>query len=82
MYIICFNLLEGKKGKKGKPVKEKLPAAPFTLTVEQMKIADKQVASVQVPVGYGWTPGPLFMKYIYKKSHDWKLVCLVTHYCK
>ena len=26
-------------------------------------------------LGYGWTPKPIFSKYSYMKSHDWKQVC-------
>ena len=40
-----------------------------------MKLADKNAGNVQVPVGYGWSPGPGFAKYSYMKSHDWKQVC-------
>lgn len=72
----CFFLKKGKTGKKGKKSKEKLPPAPFTLSAQDMKAADKRASNVQVPVGYGWKPGPLFLKYSYKKSHDWKLVCI------
>ena len=43
-----------------------------------MKAADNRARNVQVPVGYGWKPGPLFLKYSYKKSHDWKLVRMYT----
>ncbi|XP_068736917.1 uncharacterized protein [Montipora capricornis] len=30
--------------------------------------------NIQVPVGYGWAPKPIFSKYSYMKSHDWKQV--------
>lgn len=63
--------LQGKKGKK----KEKLPDAPFRLTDDELKVADKRASNVQVPAGYGWSSGPLFAKYSYMKSHDWKQVC-------
>ena len=72
----CCFLKKGKTGKKGKKSKEKLPPAPFTLSAQDMKAADKRASNVQVPVDYGWKPGPLFLKYSYKKSHDMKLVCI------
>ena len=67
----CGCLPSGKKGTK----KEKLPDAPFRLTSDELKVADKRAGNVQVPVGYGWSPRPLFAKYSYMKSHDWKQVC-------
>ena len=67
--LVAF--LQVKKGTK----KEKLPDAPFCLTSDELKVADKRAGNVQVPVGYGWSPRPLFAKYSYMKSHDWKQVC-------
>ena len=61
----------GKKGKK----KEKLPDAPFRLTSGELKVAHKRAGNIQVPVGYGWSPRPIFARYSYMKSHDWKQVC-------
>lgn len=63
--------IEGKKGKKGKK-KGNLPDAPFRLSNDALKIADTRARNIQVPVGYGWTPKPIFSKYSYMKSHDWK----------
>ena len=45
----CGCLPLGKKGKK----KEKLPDAPFRLTSDELRVADKRAVNVQVPVGYG-----------------------------
>ena len=76
IHALNYFFFKGKTGKKGKKAKEKLPPAPFALSSQDMKAADKRASNVQVPVGYGWKPGPLFLKYSYKKSHDWKLVCM------
>ena len=53
-----------------------LPKAPFTLTKDQISIADRRAMSVHVPYGFDWRPHAIFgnpggMK---MKSHEWKQV--------
>ena len=44
-------------------------------SVLTVKVADKRAGNIQVPVAYGWSPRPIFARYSYMKSHDWKQVC-------
>ena len=53
---------------------QRLPPAPFVLTKQELKLADERAKSIQVPIGYGWKPMPIFTKRSYMKSHDWKQV--------
>ena len=53
-----------------------LPKAPFTLSKDQISIADRRAMSVHVPNGFDWRPRAIFgspggMK---MKSHEWKQV--------
>ena len=75
IFTECEKMASSKKGKK-KSQKSKLPAAPFKLSSEDLKLADKRTTNICVPVGYGWKPGPFFCKKRYLKSHDWKQVLL------
>ena len=51
----------------------RLPQAPFRLTVEEAKMADARLIGVQVPKGFDWKPKPLFsVKALGMKSHSWK----------
>ena len=65
------------KKRRRKSQKSQLPAAPFRLSSDDLKLADKRTMNVCVPVGYGWKPGPFFCKKPYLKSHDWKQVHIV-----
>lgn len=60
--------------KKVSNAKKQLPDAPFRLTKEKLKKADKRASEISVPVGFGWKPRPFFSNYSHMKSHDWKEV--------
>ena len=46
----------------------------FSLGKQQLQTANKRATSITVPVGYGFTPAPVFTT-PKMKSHDWFKVC-------
>ncbi|XP_078595052.1 uncharacterized protein LOC144872603 isoform X2 [Branchiostoma floridae x Branchiostoma japonicum] len=48
-----------------------LPPAPWALKKGEKVTADKRLVSVKVPIGFGWNPKGIFVKYSSLKSHDW-----------
>ncbi|CAC5410523.1 unnamed protein product [Mytilus coruscus] len=52
--------------------KNELPQAPYVLTAEEKKEADRRLANVKVPVNFGVLPGSLFTKIVGgTKCHTW-----------
>ena len=51
-----------------------LPKAPFSLTRDEISLADERANSICVPTGFGWRPQAIFGKSSGMKSHDWKQV--------
>lgn len=51
-----------------------LPPAPFVLTKEHQKLANKRAISIRVPTDYDWRPRAFFGKISGTKSHKWKLI--------
>ena len=67
----------GTKRKGKAPRDRRLPAAPFRLSDDDIKVANKRVTSVILPT-HDFTPGCIFSKSSGLKSHDWKEVCYVS----
>ena len=74
-FLISGNKRKPKYQKSKKRKQANLPAAPFRLSQNDMKIADIRAKNVHVPPAYGWKPKCFFSKKTYMKSHDWKQVC-------
>lgn len=51
-----------------------LPAGPFSLTKENIRLADSRAMNVLVPHGFGWRPREIFNRKYAMKSHEWKLL--------
>lgn len=78
MEMLLLQLLKLVLNEKKKQKKEVFPNAPFRMSKEEMRRADKRALTVCVPQGYGWKPSAFFCKKVYLKSHDWKQVYI---YC-
>ena len=65
--------LIGTKRKRISSCDQRLPAAPFRLSEDDIKVANERVASVILP-SHDFTPSCIFSKTSGLKSHDWKEV--------
>lgn len=63
-----------KRTRDGTPIKKGiLPPAPFRLSAEDIKVANRRAVSVCLPSS-DFTPGSIFTRTTGLKSHDWKEV--------
>lgn len=51
-----------------------LPGAPFSLSPEEITLADQRAKNVLVPAEFDWRPREIFRKTTGMKSHEWKQV--------
>lgn len=51
---------------------KELPGAPFSLSKEDITLADERAQRVVVPYGFDWHPRGIFGKACGMKSHEWK----------
>ena len=60
-----------------------LPNASFTLSLEEVSLANDRLKQVRVPTGFDWNTQPFFSKPSTMKSHQWKQVAIhgVLKYC-
>ena len=77
MEMLLLQLLKLAQNQKKQNKEEVLPSAPFRMTKEEMRCADKRALIVCVPQGYGWKPSVFFCKKVYLNSHDWKQVYII-----
>ena len=47
----------------------------YRLTATQKDEADRRLQEIHGPVGFGWSPKPMFRKVPYVKCHDYYIVC-------
>ena len=66
----------GKQARKvhGDQTSNSLPPAPFVLTKNQLKEADRRAKQIVVPAGDSFHPGPIFSRMSQLNSHEWKEV--------
>lgn len=59
------------------------PIAPFSLTKENIELADERAKMVYVPHGFDWRPREIFKRTFGMKSHEWKLLgcCGILKFC-
>ena len=50
----------------------KLPPAPFSLSKDEVTLADERAKRVLVPTGFDWSPRTIFSRSTGMKSHEWK----------
>lgn len=50
---------------------------PYTLTKDQLHLADSRMNSIQTPIHIDFRPRSMFIKLGHMKSHDWKQVLSV-----
>lgn len=74
--MLFLQLLKLVQNEKKQKKEEVLPNAPFRMSKEEMRCADKRALTVSVPLGYGWKPSAFFCKKVYLKSHDWKQIAV------
>lgn len=70
----CFGITASMLDK----VSHKDPGVPYSLSSEDIKLADNRAQSILTPVHIGYVPGAIFTKTSNLKSHDWKQVYLHT----
>ena len=51
-----------------------LPDAPFSLSKDDITLADNRARRILVPSGFDWIPRPIFSKTTGMKSHEWKQI--------
>lgn len=61
----------------------KLPPAPFSLSRDDILLADQRAKSIYVPSSFDWRPRGFFSKRAGMKAHEWKEVvtCGVLKFC-
>lgn len=56
-------------------ISRKEPGVPYSLSSDDIKLADNRAESIISPLHVGYVPGRFFTKTANLKSHDWKQVC-------